>query len=723
MIAGNIGITGFVRNGNSQFAFVNTTAGTIPAGTVIYFTNYSFDASTQTLVSTNQTVPAGAVTEGTVAYTVGAGGLAPYTTVIIGNFGNAVNQLQGGSVALSNGGAAGAPWLIFNKNGSGDKVIAYVASSPISAGGSVTGATFLSAVIFGPDSWFSNSTAPVNCYDSALPSGLTSGVNATDLSTLWNSSTVITGASAGGNQNAVLSSCQTTLAGIVAPGNWTANVTAKTAFSLTNSYAHFGPTALPTGTGTPTAPIGVASCAPNNAGNTMTTATIVIGVNTATPTSTATSASTSTFTPTPSFTFTSTVTNTASATTTNTAAATATNTVTDTNTSTITNTPQVTNTATNTATGTPTNTGTVTPLTATNTATNTSTATFTSTPTFTNTVTNSPTVTSTATNTATSTFTSTVTDTYTSTITNTPQATSTPSNTFTVTSTATTTTTNTFTSTPTATPSFTATSTGTLGTPTSTATSTPTSTKTVTPTVTPTATTAPIEIAQKVVTSSNQSVSCDLSNGAGVQAPAGVFSAGTTLTVEEFAPSSAPPTSSGFRTIQGNIYTFDASSGNTDNFSTPVTLTFPVSASVLAKYSDQQLQVAYFNTTTNRWETLNTIVDRRHDLLSVVTNHFSMWTVVAEDFLSSTGSGGGNILAPVPANSGDSVCLYTGQALSSSTWTVYSVAGYRIASLNFTNQTSQCWTAQVGRGLYYVKLVLNFVDGTSTTEWHKVIVK
>jgi hypothetical protein len=297
----------------------------------------------------------------------------------------------------------------------------------------------------------------------------------------------------------------------------------------------------------------------------------------------------------------------------------------------------------------------------------------------------------------------------TNTLTNTATVTATYTPTLTVTMTATNTSTNTGTLTPL--------------TATMTSTSTPTSTKTITPTVTPTFTTAPIEVAQKVVTGSNQSVSCDLSNGTGVQVPAGLFSAGTTITAMEFPPSTAPPTSSSFQTILGNIYTFDASSGSTDNFSTPVTITFPVSAAVLAQYSDQQLQVAYYNATTQRWQTLNTIVDRNRDVLTVVANHFSMWTVVADAFLSSTASGGGNILAPVPINAGGSVCLYTAQPINSSTWTIYSVAGYRVASLTFTNQTSQCWNTQgVGHGLYYVKLVLSFADGTNSTEWHKVVV-
>jgi hypothetical protein len=101
--------------------------------------------------------------------------------------------------------------------------------------------------------------------------------------------------------------------------------------------------------------------------------------------------------------------------------------------------------------------------------------------------------------------------------------------------------------------------------------------------------------------------------------------------------------------------------------------------------------------------------------VTVITNHFSTWAVFAQTFTSA--SEASNILAPVPVNAGGNVCLYS-QAVSSN-WTVYSVAGYRVASLS--NET--CWNTQgIGHGLYYVKLVLTFADGTTSTVWQKVVV-
>jgi hypothetical protein len=89
----------------------------------------------------------------------------------------------------------------------------------------------VAAIIFGPDSWTTSGSVGTGAFwDTYLPSGLTSGMNATDLSALWN------GGSQDGNlgqynvngnndqnQNAVLNNCENTLAGIVNPANWQAD--------------------------------------------------------------------------------------------------------------------------------------------------------------------------------------------------------------------------------------------------------------------------------------------------------------------------------------------------------------------------------------------------------------------------------------------------------------------------------------------------------------------
>jgi hypothetical protein len=114
--------------------------------------------------------------------------------------------------------------------------------------------------------------------------------------------------------------------------------------------------------------------------------------------------------------------------------------------------------------------------------------------------------------------------------------------------------------------------------------------------------------------------------------------------------------------------------------------------------------------------------------IGVVSNHFSTWGVFQTAALDSSTAGGGDILAPVPANSGSNICLYvdsnTANTMVASSWYVYSVSGYQVASLNFSNQPQQCWTTTgIARGLYYVKINITFADGSSRTEWHKVIVQ
>lgn len=172
----------------------------------------------------------------------------------------------------------------------------------------------------------------------------------------------------------------------------------------------------------------------------------------------------------------------------------------------------------------------------------------------------------------------------------------------------------------------------------------------------------------------------------------------------------------------GNVYTFNVSPAATAPFSPPVTLIFPYPCNSV---DPKTIQVMFTENNGANWATSGmSVLGISNCAVTVTTTHFSTWSLFTENYLSSNSAGGANILAPVPANSGDNICLYTNQAIASSTWFIYSVAGYHVASLSFTNQAAQCWnTAGVGRGLYYVKLVMTFADGTSGTEWHKVVVR
>jgi hypothetical protein len=222
--AGSIAFTGLTFNGNSQISFVNTTA--LPSGQVLYFTNYSYDATVPGLVdeSFNNGSTATTVVEGIISYTAPAGELAAYHQVVIGNTSDETNQLEGGAVANVVG-ASGDAWLVQNHNGYGQKVLAYCVS------GGVT--TWLGAALFGPDSWTTSGAIPAgNCWDSYLPPGLDS-TTSTDLSGLWATDNLNQYASSTQNDNAILNSCQSTLAGIVNPANWVADGNqSKTAVNL-----------------------------------------------------------------------------------------------------------------------------------------------------------------------------------------------------------------------------------------------------------------------------------------------------------------------------------------------------------------------------------------------------------------------------------------------------------------------------------------------------------
>jgi len=219
-----------------------------------------------------------------------------------------------------------------------------------------------------------------------------------------------------------------------------------------------------------------------------------------------------------------------------------------------------------------------------------------------------------------------------------------------------------------------------------------------------------------VVSNPTAVVTVTLSNGVGCQIPASAFngiSGPTTLTVSESNPSSVPIVPSASISFLGNVYTFSATTANgaVSTFSTPVTLIFTYPASVPSNEVTVQ-----FTEGGSSWGSSGiSIVGVGNGAVTVITNHFSTWAVFAQTFTSA--SEASNILAPVPVNAGGNVCLYS-QAVSSN-WTVYSVAGYRVASLS--NET--CWNTQgIGHGLYYVKLVLTFADGTTSTVWQKVVV-
>jgi hypothetical protein len=73
------------------------------------------------------------------------------------------------------------------------------------------------------------------------------------------------------------------------------------------------------------------------------------------------------------------------------------------------------------------------------------------------------------------------------------------------------------------------------------------------------------------------------------------------------------------------------------------------------------------------------------------------------------------VLAPVPAKAGEPVCLFTESTPISSRWTVYNLAGDRVAALSFNGSMGHCWdTSNVKPGIYLVKVGFEDAGGAKT---------
>jgi hypothetical protein len=348
---GDVVIIGYVGNGDNQFAFVPLV--NLSAGTVIYFTNTNWDGTLNGGNGVFITATSGAVTiQQTCSFTVGSGGVNAGTLEIIAKTGTSVT---GGTVAAVVGTHA-----YLSLAAAGDQVFAYQGSS--------TSPSFIAALNVGQNPWQTSGTVTVLA-SSYLPSSLTNGTNALDLSPLYTS---------GATENAVLADCVSTgqsessiLSLVYDISNWNGNGAGSSTFNMSSTgmavcganmigfnYTYVAPTATPTITDTATQ-----------------TATDSPGL-TDTPTDTATNTTTSTVTDSPTQTVTPDPTDTPSNSPTGTDTPIVTSTFTNTPTQTVTSDP--TDTPTLTATGTITNT----PA-ATNTPTNSATVSFTSTQTST----------------------------------------------------------------------------------------------------------------------------------------------------------------------------------------------------------------------------------------------------------------------------------------------------------------------------------------------------
>jgi hypothetical protein len=85
---------------------------------------------------------------------------------------------------------------------------------------------------------------------------------------------------------------------------------------------------------------------------------------------------------------------------------------------------------------------------------------------------------------------------------------------------------------------------------------------------------------------------------------------------------------------------------------------------------------------------------------------------------------GKDVLGPSPARSGEKIYLFTQKAPLQEHWDIYDVLGQRLAILDFTSGQSGFWDTQgVGRGLYFIKITLTYLDGTTQVEWQKATIR
>lgn len=82
------------------------------------------------------------------------------------------------------------------------------------------------------------------------------------------------------------------------------------------------------------------------------------------------------------------------------------------------------------------------------------------------------------------------------------------------------------------------------------------------------------------------------------------------------------------------------------------------------------------------------------------------------------------VLAPVPVSKGGTICMYPDNPIAGSQWDIFTFTGESLASLTFLNGLKNCWdTTGVSPGVYLIRLKVNYLDGSNSTVWKKIIVK
>jgi hypothetical protein len=226
-----------------------------------------------------------------------------------------------------------------------------------------------------------------------------------------------------------------------------------------------------------------------------------------------------------------------------------------------------------------------------------------------------------------------------------------------------------------------------------------------------------------------------------INVPSNAYSTPVTLDVQVYGSSTANTATIGI-TVISSTYVISAQSGvdsgndvsGTAN-SVVITLVFAynpdlVSASARGRAGARTTQagntVEVATLQNGVWVPQTGVVNTTNHTISVqTTNVGQTWAVVAVApgatpayAASSTGK---VVWAPVPVRVGDTMTLYFDKQPSSSTFKVYNMAGQKVLE-GSGGTAASLTTGQMAPGVYFVRTVVSYADGSGSTQLQKFVV-
>jgi hypothetical protein len=222
-----------------------------------------------------------------------------------------------------------------------------------------------------------------------------------------------------------------------------------------------------------------------------------------------------------------------------------------------------------------------------------------------------------------------------------------------------------------------------------------------------------------------------------VSIPVDAYNVQVTVAVQVFGASSVDTSTAGL-TVLGSTFVISAQSAGsvpvvaTQN-SELVTLVFPYDPSLLSgaardraigRTASGTVEVATLSNGT--WTPQGGTVNTANNTVSIRTANVNQtWAVVAASAAATPGyassSTGKVVWAPVPVTGGDSMNLFFDKQPSSTTFKVYNIAGQKV--LDGSGASSATFaTTQMAPGVYFVRSVVNYADGSSETVVQKIVV-